>query len=219
MIIESPIFNDLLNNVTFEKQTKNKQIMRKLQLIVLAIILTTPTLNAFAGDDEGGKKGIRAGYQMSNFYDSGDSEGDNLHSFYAGVFGEKKLIPFLRFGFGLEYNSVGTNDKNFDDTRYTRHSLAIPLYAKVKLGPVFALGGAAPGFGISNKATLLGEDIDLQDEDKTSAFDAPVFLGLGFQIAIISIEARYHWGTMNLSKADNVNRSQQYFQVGAAVSF
>ncbi|MGB0390976.1 MAG: hypothetical protein ACPGD5_05370 [Salibacteraceae bacterium] len=40
--------------------------MRKLQLLLFVMILTVPALTAFAGDDEGGKKGIRAGYQLSN---------------------------------------------------------------------------------------------------------------------------------------------------------
>ena len=193
--------------------------MKKIQLLLLSAIFSISILNVYAGDDDSDTKGIRAGWQQSNFYDNGNSDDDNLSSFYVGVFGEKKLIPLLRLGAGLEYNSVGINSKNIDDTRFTRHSLAVPIYAKVKLGPVFALGGAAPNFGLSNKFKLAGEDVSLDDDMKTSTFDVPLYLGLGAKFLMISVEARYHWGTMNLSKEDNTNFTQQYFQIGAAVSF
>ncbi len=176
-------------------------------------------VNLFAGVNDGGKKGIRAGWQISNFYDNGNSD-DNLNSFYVGLFGEKKLVPLLRLGAGLEYHTVGTSLSSSNITaKYTRHSISIPVYLRMKLGPVYALGGVAPDFGISNIFKIDDEKIDLDDEAKTSTFDAPLFLGVGFKIAIVSIEARYHWGTMNLSKLENNNFKQQYFQIGAAVSF
>lgn len=193
--------------------------MKKIQLLLLSGLLTLSSINVFAGDDDGGKNGIRAGWQYANFYDNGSSLGDPINFFYAGFYREKKLIPLLRLGYGLEYNSVGFKTKNVSDTQYTRHTLAIPVYARLKLGLLFAVGGVAPGVGLANKSTLLGEDVDLTDKEKTNAFDAPVFLGLGIKIAIVSIEARYHWGTMNLSKQDDANFTQQYLQIGAAVSF
>ena len=195
--------------------------MQRIKLLLLVMIITLPTYSAFAGDDEGGKKGVRAGWQMSNFYDGGKTSdlSENLSSFYIGVYGEKKLIPLLRLGTGIEYNSTGYKIKDFDDTKYVRHTIAVPVYLKVKLGPVFALGGAAASFGVANKATLLGETIDLDDEDKTNVFNLPVYLGLGVKFLMISIEARYHWGTMDLDKGDNSSITNQYFQLGAAVSF
>lgn len=195
--------------------------MRKIQLILLAVIISIPSINAFAGDDdEGGKKGIRAGWQMSNFYNDGSSSADNLSSFYVAVFGEKKLMPILRLGSGVEYNSVGySSDIAGNTSSFVRHSIAVPLYLKVKLGPVFALGGAAASFGVSDKYKLNDNSADIPDEIKTNTFDAPVFLGLGVKFLMISVEARYHWGTMDITKSNLSSPTQQYFQLGAGISF
>lgn len=48
---------------------------------------------------------IRAGYQISGLFDSSErvSGTSNLGSFYASVFKENKIIPFLHWGTGLEY--------------------------------------------------------------------------------------------------------------------
>lgn len=187
----------------------------------MAIILFALTNVSFAGDDDADlKKGIRAGWQASNFYgDNYDNNSENFNSFYVGIFGEKKLIPLLRLGVGLEYSQTGSVSTVFDDTRYVRSQIYLPIYAKVKLGPIYAQGGLSPTFGIGNKFTLLNDEQSLDDDAKTSTFDAPVFLGLGVKILMFSVEARYNWGTSNLSKLDNTNYKQQYFQLGAAISF
>ena len=194
--------------------------MRKLKLLLLAIILAAPTLNVFAQDEDPDIiKGARIGWQMSNIYNKGEALGDNLSSFYVGVFGEKKLVPLLRLGLGLEYNSVGFNVAGINDTKYVRHSLAVPAYLKVKLGPVFVLGGVEPNIAIAEKVTLLGQEIDLEKDISTSSFDLPIIVGLGLQISIVTIEARYHYGTMNIYENPTTTFTQNYFQVGGAISF
>ena len=192
--------------------------MKKTKLLLLAAIIVFPTISAFAGDDEGGKKGIRAGWQMSNFYSDGNSVGDNLSSFYIGVFGEKKLIPLLSLGVGLEYSSNGST-QNSPDAKYVRHIISLPVYLKVKLGPVFALAGTAANFGVADKFSIEGENIDLNDILKTNVFNLPIYMGIGVKVSIISIEARYHLGLLDLDKTDNSSKTTQYFQLGAAVSF
>lgn len=194
--------------------------MNKIKLLLIATLISTPMLNAFAGDDEGGKKGIRAGYQMSNFYTDGNQNAENLNSFYLGVFGEKKLIPLLRLGTGVEYSSTGmtSNAANLE-SKYVRHAISVPVYLKLKLGPVYALGGAAANFGVSNNFTVNDEKVDLTDDQKTNVFNLPVYLGVGVKILMFSIEARYHMGTMDLNKDDNITETNQYLQLGAAVSF
>ena len=182
------------------------------------MILSAPTYSAFAGDEEGGKKGIRAGYQVSNFLNDGKEVSNNLGSFYIGVYGEKKLLPILLLGTGVEYNSSGYSSET-PNSSYVRHAVAVPVYLKVKLGPVFALGGAAASFGVANKATLNDQDIDLSDDQKTNVFNLPVYLGVGVKIMMISLEARYHLGTMDLDKSDTETRTNHYLQVGAAISF
>ena len=53
------------------------------------------------------------------------------------------------------------------------------------------------------------------DADKSNWFDAPVFLGAGVKIWFVSVEARYHWGLIEVRNG----LKSQYFQVGGAVSF
>ena len=197
--------------------------MKNYKFILLLCATIFGSTSVFAGDDEGGKKGIRAGWQSSTMTSNGSADSANaVNSFYVGLFGEKKLIPLLRLGYGLEYNSTGykSNDKYFPiSSEYSRHNLAIPIYLQVKLGPAFVLGGVAPNFAIGNKLKIAGEDIDMTDDFKLGKFDAPVFLGLGLKITIISLEARYHFGTMDISNSDISDIKQGYLQVGAAVSF
>ena len=192
--------------------------MRKISLLLLIGLLTIPTLFSYAGDDDK-KWGVRAGFQAANFIDNGSTYGNAYNSFYAGFFGERKIIPLLRIGSGLDYMQTGTVDKDLSDTKYVRHTISIPVYAKLKLGPVFVLGGIAANFKIVDKFTFLNEDIDLTDETKTKVFNAPVFVGLGVKIVMVSIEARYHVGTINQSNIPDSNFSPQYFQIGAGISF
>ena len=126
----------------------------------------------------------------------------------------------MRLGYGLEYNSTGYKSDILNmQTDYTRHNLAIPIYLRVNLGPVFATGGAAPNFSVGNSLVVNDQDISLDDDNKLNGFDVPVFLGLGLKITIISLEARYHFGTMDLSNSETQDVKQGYLQVGAAVSF
>jgi hypothetical protein len=191
------------------------------KLLLMAIFVFALTNASLAGDDDADlKKGIRAGWQTSNFYgDSYDNNTKNYNSFYLGIFGEKKLIPLLRFGVGIEFSQTGSVSSAFDDTKYVRSQIYVPLYLKVKLGPIYGKGGLSPTFGLGNKYTLLGETPTLDDKAKTSVFDAPVFLGVGVKVLMFSFEARYNWGTSNLSKQDNDSFKQQFFQLGAAISF
>lgn len=189
--------------------------MKKIELLLVIVFLAS-SFTLFAGDDEGGKKGVRAGWQQSYINDGNNTFGDPLNSFYIGLFAEKKLIPLLRLDYGLEYNSTGYRDESAGiKSEYTRHNLAIPVNLKLKLGPAFALGGVAPSFGLGTKAKVNDVEVDTEPE----VFDAPIFLGAGVKIAMISIEARYHWGTMNLTKVENATTKQNYFQIGAALSF
>jgi len=49
-------------------------------------------------------------------------------------------------------------------------------------------------------------------------FDVPVFAGVGFQILMIRIEARYHWGTMSLYDSTIDPYKTQNFQIGLGIA-
>lgn len=193
--------------------------MNKIKLLLLSALLVGSSISAFAkGDDDSDKKGIRAGWQYSSFsYNNTPDTSNALGAFYVGIFNEKKIAPLLRFGTGLEYFQTGSNSSM--STKYVKHELSIPLYLKVKLGPIFVLGGAAANFTLAQKYSVNDETLDVPDSFKTKAFNVPLYAGLGVKIWIFSIEARYHMGMLDISKFETYQQNSQYFQLGAAVSF
>ena len=91
----------------------------------------------------------------------------------------------------------------------------IPLDLKVNVGPVFALGGLASNFVVSEKVITDNENITPQGSDKTNWFDLAVFLGGGVKFSFVTLEARYHWGLLE-ARQGYFNR---YFQGGVGISF
>lgn len=185
--------------------------MKKQNLVLFVVFFALSFVSVKAQD----KIGIRAGYQVANWYDTdGAALGDNLNSFYLGLFKENKLIPALHFGIGLEYFQNGYKGMNTDN-KQVLHILSVPVYAKVKLGPVFALGGLAGNFKVSEKIIFDGNSASPTDEQKSKTVDVPLFLGAGLKIAMFTFEARYHWGLVGV----NHGLHNRYLQLGAAVSF
>ena len=45
------------------------------------------------------------------------------------------------------------------------------IYLKVKLGPVFALGGASPGFKVGEKLVVLGQEVSLNNDNKVEKLE------------------------------------------------
>lgn len=199
--------------------------MKRLIYLVLCTIFVFNINYAFAGgdDDKGSKIGIRAGWQLSGIYEDGSlpSGYDANSGFYAGVFRDTKLIPLLRLGTGIEYSQVGiVRDSSNVNSKILLHYLAIPIDIKVKLGPVFVLGGASLNFRVADTRTINGQSVDPADGFESNVFDVPLFLGAGVKIFFLTIEARYHWGMLNvIGSGDNFNNRSRYLQLGAAISF
>jgi hypothetical protein len=191
--------------------------MKKFNLLLLIGFLILLTLPAFAQkeDKKGGHKvgGIRAGYQSSIYVKGGDQLTGTtpLEKFYIGVYRDTRIIPTLHFGSGVEYYQNGARIN--DDNKRVLHYVGVPLYLKAKVGPVFALGGFEPSIKVSEKQYLAG--VKSTPSNKSNWFDAPFFLGAGLKILIVTIEARYHWGTIGAYDG----AYSQYLQVGAALSF
>jgi len=68
---------------------------------------------------------------------------------------------------------------------------------------------------VSDKIKTDHSSIKPSEEEKAKWFDAPFFVGAGLKIAFVSIEARYHRGTLE-SYNFLYNR---YIQVGVAFTF
>jgi hypothetical protein len=188
--------------------------MKTLCAFALAVTWLSFPIGIFAQKEDGKKiGGIRFGYHTAAMYDNGSklSGTKNHQSFYLGFFRDNKLIPALHLGTGLEYFQNGYRVD--DDNRLVLHYVSIPLDLKVKLGPLFARTGFAPSFKVSEKAMVNGTNS--APNEKSKGFDAPFLLGAGFKILFITVEARYHWGLIELR--DGVK--SQYLQIGAAISF
>ncbi len=160
------------------------------------------------------KIGIRAGYQSSTWHKDGSqlAGSDANSSFYAGLFKEKKLIPLLHLGFGLEYLQNGA--KLAGDNKQVINYLGIPVYLKAKVGPFYALTGLGLNIKLSEKYFEGDNSVSVPEGSKTKGVDYPFILGAGFKILMFSIEARYHWGLGDI----NNGITNQYLQVGAALS-
>lgn len=186
------------------------QFLRKNTPFIFLLILVSTSIS-FSQDNEVG--GIRFGYNRAAVFHDGNqlSGTENLQSFYVGFFRDNKIVPLLYFGKGLEYVQNGYQLDN--DNKLVLHYLSVPLNLKAKVGPVFGLVGIAPSIKISEKVFVDGDKST--PEDKSKGFDAPVFVGGGVKFLFITIEARYHWGLIEI---DDGLRNH-YFQLGAGLSF
>lgn len=184
----------------------------KLRIAVLVLVMVTGIM---AGLKAQNKIGIRAGYQNTSFRVDGSKvdDTDYYHSFYVGFFKEHKIVPVFHVGYGLDYNRTGQmwNSKN---DKVVLNNLSVPVYLKAKLGPVFAVGGVAPSFKISEKYSDNHTDSPFGD-DKYKTLSFPLFGGVGVKILMFTIEGRYYWGLNEI----NNGVKNQYVQLGAGISF
>lgn len=182
-------------------------------LLVLSFLTLTISINAQTDFEE--FVGIRAGFHSAGLVKDGEKPdtANSINNFYIGFFREKKIAPLFYWGSGLEYFQNGVKYSN--NSKRVLHTISVPLNLKLKVGPVYGLAGAAANFKISEKIVIADNSSIPGDSNKSSWFDVPVFVGAGVKILFVSVEARYHWGLMDIQKG-YYNR---YFQLGAAVSF
>lgn len=186
------------------------------QIFFLSIFIAFLAITSQSIQAQGKRSiGVRAGYQNSGLFENGDnvSGTSNYGSYYVGVFKEKKFFPFLHLGIGLEYcqNGVGLTG---DDKQVITY-LGVPVHLKVKIGPVYALVGVQPKFKLSEKIIINDEKSTPTDDQKSKFMDFPAYGGIGLNILIVSIEARYHYSIFET----NHGARNAYLQLGAAIHF
>ncbi len=190
--------------------------MNKRTFIVIMVILLGVCISQAQDKKDGNKVGgIRAGYHSAGLFEDGSKPdtANNLNSFYVGFHRDTKIIPLLHLGTGLEYFQNGI--KYSSNTSRVLHTVSVPFDLKLKLGPAFALGGFAANFKVSEKV-VIGDNVSNPIEsNKSEWFDIPFFLGAGVKILFVTIEARYHWGLLEVRNG----RHNQYLQIGAGISF
>ncbi len=142
-----------------------------------------------------------------------------LNSMSFGIFYDKDIIPLLDIRLGLEFSPKGTKTKNdkFDaEIKNKINYLEVPVLAKVKVGPVYALGGFYGAYAMNGKidskfkkiddliekmggiGEVIGEKVksklkenkDMNFDDKgTKRMDYGVKFGAGFQMGLGPVHA------------------------------
>lgn len=190
--------------------------MIKASLLSVIIMLLIVHISNAQGEKSSNKVGgIRAGYHAATLVlpDNDVDTTSVLGGFYAGFYRDNKVASILSIGTGLEYFQNGTQYS--ENSSRVLHTLSVPVSLKVNLGPVFALGGIGANFKVSEKLVYNDTNYDLSDDQKSNWFDAPAFLGAGVNIWKLTVEARYHWGLLEVIDGYH----SRYFQLGAGLSF
>ncbi len=181
----------------------------------IILLICIASISVYAQEDKPQKNGIRVGFHSASMVNEGSKpdSANALNSFYIGFFRSKKVASILHFDSGIEYFQNGL--KYSGNAKRTLHTVSIPLDLRLKIGPVYAVGGAAINFKVYESFDIGNNSYTPSDTDKSNWFDVAAFAGAGVKIWILSVEARYHWGL--LEARDDLNN--RYFQIGAAVSF
>jgi hypothetical protein len=190
----------------------------KKSILVLSALVFLGAMSLLAQDKKESARKVgtlRLGWHSASQVLDGDKQqGSESHnSIFLGFSRDTKIIPLLWFGSGVEYFQNGLDYT--DNTRRVLHTISVPVNLKLKLGPVYALTGFAANFKVSEKIKTGDSSVNPLDSDKSKWFDAPFFMGAGLKILFVSVEARYHWGTIE-ARNSLYNR---YLQVGAAFTF
>lgn len=175
--------------------------------------------------------GVKVGYNFAKT--SGDIEDGysekSLNNLHFGAFLEKDLIPLLDIRLGAEFSPKGSRVENgdyFDELKI--NYLEIPVQAKVKLGPIYALGGVYGAFALKGSYEFddpllgTGKDDDINFDDyELKKFDYGMKFGAGVQVGLGPLhafaQAEYSFGLQNLSKMDGVDVKNKVISVSAGV--
>ncbi len=156
--------------------------------------------------------GVHLGYNLAKMSGSNVPAGVNekyLSNLAGGVFYEKGLVPLLSIRLGLMYSPKGAHFENGADySKWIINYIEIPVLAKVKLGPLYGLGGVYGAYALNSKVKTktLGveasSDFDF-DANKIKRLDYGMKFGLGLQFGLgpihIFAQGDYSFGLNNLN--------------------
>jgi hypothetical protein len=168
-------------------------IMKKIALLLVFVtLISIPSFAQF---------GIKAGMNFAKMTDADNS----INNFQAGIFWDKDFIPLLKFRLGLDYSPKGGSYTliGSSSTDISLNYLELPVLAKVKLGPVYGLGGFYGAYAMNGTTTIAGIESDV-NFDNVSRWDAGMKFGLGFQLKLgpvgAFIQGGYSFGFIDLDK-------------------
>ncbi len=209
--------------------------MKKLLLVTLVAVFAF-SYNANA------QIGVKLGYSFARQTEhiakmpgvNLDDYKKSLNSFCAGIFFDKDLAPLLDLRVGLDFAPKGLKLKKDEvDVSSKINYLEIPILAKVKLGPVYGLGGVYGAYalngkfsgklpGFAGKFIEIDEDLNFDDKgakrmDYGLKFGAGLQMGLGPLHAFAQVE--YSYGLANISQVKDVSTHNSVLAVTVGVLF
>ncbi len=173
------------------------------------IILTTSlcifSCYCFAQADKGRvldlPNSIRFGYLKSDMVNSAKTSNEMLERGYIGYVRKIGRAPIVHLETGLELMATGANQT--DTSKLELYYLSAPLQVVLKLGPFVGLAGLNANFRIAEKLTVNGESITRDTDSKSAVFDVAADAGVGLNIVMVTIEARYYWGLLEVDNGWN----------------
>jgi hypothetical protein len=163
---------------------------------------------------QGREFGIRAGIQGAWTYNQEGLVEDGINFMYGGVFLGRPLGStfFASVISGLEYHQNGYYT-DADNLRRL-HYLGLPLAIRLHFGPWHLQPGISANFKVYEQLFIGGEDV-LNQDNRSSFFDLPLQIGAGVRIIDVILEARFHYGWLDIYQGNK----NAYLQLGAAYSF
>jgi hypothetical protein len=179
--------------------------------VVAALVLLVLPASAFAQ-----QLGVRAGVNFASLTpeEDEDPETSRRPGLLAGVW--IRTPPADRFSFQAEglFSEKGVlfdaAPPYFDAIDVRVRYVEIPLLARADFAAgsttrIFVLGGAAPAFRLSARASteIEGQEETVDMGDDIEPFDLGVVGGFGVELKRMLIEARYTHGLLKINKDDN----------------
>ena len=195
--------------------------MKKIILLISLSILVSVTVMGQLGVRAGGAFAQQSGNSQATYSEA------YLSNFQFGIFTYKDIIPLLKLRIGLDYIPKGTNwESGSSYSQKQINYIELPVLARVKLGPIYGLGGFYGGYAIGgkNKLNTSGDetetDIDF-DASNLSRWDYGMKFGLGFQLGLGPIHAfaelDYSFGLNNLNTGVGTDKKNSVIGVTIGV--
>jgi hypothetical protein len=176
---------------------------RKIILLVGTFLFLSVSIHA--------QLGIHLGYNMAKLNGADAPAGAKekyLGNISGGAFFDKDIIPFLDIRIGAMYSPKGFRWEvdGSNSLKTTLNYIEVPVLAKIKIGPVYALGGAYGAYALNGKSKLTDAGIETKEDvdfDVVKRFDYGLKFGVGAQAGLgpihIFAQVDYTFGLQNIN--------------------